>query len=1145
MKFTACFIYFLSVLLTAESGGAQLPRLVKDLNVTPGNDSISFPENISVAGPNLFFTRFDRTHGAEFWKCDLASKETVLLKDIWPGSGSSSSFSHQPSLPSVMDKVTLGSVLFFTANDGIHGYELWRSDGTQTGTFMFKDIIEGAESSFPERFTVMGGKIYFIAPNTAHGTELWKSDGTLQGTGVVKEILSGVSRETGSYLGLLTPVGNHLFFRSYENSNAKLWVTDGTETGTILLVQGSPERVIRPNQVVALGNKVLFVNEDPVHGEEIWRTDGTVEGTALVTELVPGNGDAGIILLMATADQLYFLAVTPEYGWALWKTDGTAEGTALVKDTDPGQNSYDWFDIHVNGQIGQAGDVVCFALDNVLTGTELWRTDGSSTGTFLLKDIRPGSRSSEPLSFTTIGDHMFFRANDGTSGYELWRTDGTAAGTVMVKDIDPGSNSSSPQDFLVSGGNLYFRANDKEIWRSDGSAAGTVRVVESITGTDSSYPSQLVAAGQTLYFSNYGNLGNLWKSDGSSAGTVKMKDIVPESKPVALGNSVYFPAYSEEKGIELWKSNGTAAGTGMLKDLNAGPEHSQPQELTAVGNQLFFSAETAAAGWELWKSDGTVAGTSMVKDLNPGLQSSVPSGFVKKGEAVFFAALGAEGYGLWKSDSTAAGTSQIFDLATNPRQMTSNFVVWNNSLWFGRSGVPTVAEIWDSDGTPTGTGMSAQINLKGSYLEIFKLFAGETHFYFLGRGIAASDWAVWASDGTAEGTVMLKVLVDTDRLVVAGNLAYFVCDNSQNGLLRTSLWRSDGTVAGTIMLKENEGSTFRQPPDSFCAVGDMLYFSTHDNIHGKELWKTDGTPSGTTLVADITGDSGSSNPTDITLVGDSVFFSAVTEEYGRELWSVSIQVPELTISGSGHPMNSGEELPAADSPSNFGASAVENGSVVRSFVLKNAGRGGLTLGSIGIDGPAARDFSVVTPVPAFLAPGQIAAMEVRFHPSAPGLREARISIPNNDGEQNPLTFTVTGSGVGSHTFREAWRLALFGTPANEGDAADSADPDKDGLTNLMEWACLQDPKVAAALPLNLQIVENVFEFHYARNADAIQEGTVFAVEWSDSLSDGSWSSFGVSEEIVSSSDSLQQVKAKVPRENSTRRFVRLRVTELP
>jgi ELWxxDGT repeat protein len=323
------------------------------------------------------------------------------------------------------------------------------------------------------------------------------------------------------------------------------------------------------------------------------------------------------------------------------------------------------------------GNEVLFAasgyLNYVLTGRELYVTDGTSQGTRLLKDIRPGTSSSSPSHLTRWRGKIYFGANDGTHGSELWVSDGTAAGTTLLKDINPGSANGSPYSFAATDKLLFFRANGGtstgyELWKTDGTAAGTQLVKDINPGSESSYAGELEAYGDSVYFSaKLASTGfELWKSDGTAAGTVLVKDIQPGSADgdpehlVVWQGLLWFRADDGVHGEELWVSDGSSAGTRLFADIWPGATSSGVGYLTPCGSRhLYFRADDGTGkGIELWRSDGTVAGTQLATEIRPGPAGANPyldysegsqSRFlVLWGDVIFGADDGLHARELWK-----------------------------------------------------------------------------------------------------------------------------------------------------------------------------------------------------------------------------------------------------------------------------------------------------------------------------------------------------------------------------------------------------------------------------------------------------------------------------------------------------------------
>ena len=454
--------------------------------------------------------------------------------------------------------------------------------------------------------------------------------------------------------------------------DSSIWVTDGTLAGTVQL----STTIFYDQSAGLLNGKLIFTGRSTATGNELFITDGTAVGTVLLKDINTGmaSSDPGDDFAVLNGF-IYFTARRPAEGRELWRTDGTAGGTTLVKDIVPGADSS-----NAAGQYNlfSTGTYLLFAAKTPASGIELWKSDGTSGGTAVLKDIYAGADSSKPGYFYLLNNTVLFTATDATHGEEIWKTDGTAAGTTMVKDINVGPSGCTSieifpgfsfpvfQSFHTFNNRVYFIAYDGtstgELWSSDGTTANTTLIKDIVPGTSFSF----------IFLSNAVNLSNkfifpvsdgassaeLWQSDGTPGGTVLFKafsfvnsdfpfimlnyiydvNTGTFTNPLFQGNKFFFTASTDAEGRELWISDGTLANTKIVKDINPGVGNGADVASYAFSTAaLYFSANDAVKGNELWKTDGTLAGTNLEADINVGADSSNPelSFFTGNGKLIF------------------------------------------------------------------------------------------------------------------------------------------------------------------------------------------------------------------------------------------------------------------------------------------------------------------------------------------------------------------------------------------------------------------------------------------------------------------------------------------------------------------------------
>ncbi len=521
-----------------------------------GEDSYGFRSLVTQNGALYFFAGNDSV-GEELFTSDGTQAGTRMVKDINPGEDSSSSWKVTIIYPDSLNR------LYFLANDGTHGPELWISDGSEAGTVLVKDINTLTEDSVGLGFPAVGidNVLYFLARDRVHGLELWRSDGTEVNTLLVKDIVPDTS-VINSYGFEWLAVGDVLFFTVDDGTHGfELWRTDGTEPGTYLVNDINAAGPSEPASLVEMDGWLYFSADDGQHGAELWKSDGSTTGTALVKDIHPA-GSSSPVNLTVVDGVLYFAADDGEHGFELWRSDGTSAGTRLVIDIQPGKWSGG------PGLLTESGGRLFFGADDGQHGVELWVSDGTKSGTEMVKDIYPGDYA-WPSLLTDVSGTLFFTAIDASHGRELWKSDGTEKGTRLVQDIYPDASTTyAPLHLTSLNGKLYFSAVlvewGRELWVSDGSALGTYMVRDIKPGNGDGFPgwanlSPLVTVENVVLFTGedfqYG--GGLWQSDGTFNGTQLVIDNNPSiyASPYLIGNAddtVFFAGADTYHGYELW-----------------------------------------------------------------------------------------------------------------------------------------------------------------------------------------------------------------------------------------------------------------------------------------------------------------------------------------------------------------------------------------------------------------------------------------------------------------------------------------------------------------------------------------------------------------------------------------------------------------
>lgn len=761
--------------------------------------------------------------------------------------------------------------LYFVANDGIHGFELWSISDKGNNPQLIEDMRLGNISSSPEELTVVNDNLYFTA-DIGSGRELF--------------ILSSTSEQpqrvsaSGSQPKNLTAIDDTLYYSARSDLGRELWKANGEQAEFVQDINpgtgsSTPTNFQLVKRIVQ-GKKqktLYFTADDGKKGIEMWSLDLTTNKQTLSrkTDIQSGPASGDPRSLINSDEILFFTADDGQRGRELWTlgpailgpNGGAGAGISTIQVKENQKSVYQF--TAADNEEGQ------------------WSINGGvDAKQFKIK------RSSGSLRFKQKPNYEQPEDDDRDNTYQ-----------VVVRLTEPDTGLISDQYVNVEVLNVEESVPDDGIITEDPNIGSPDTPDDTPNNdgnnTSSQYTSELIK--------------NIRKgSSGSNPAGL-----------TALKNQLIFSADNGKKGVELWRSKGKKKSTTLIKNINPGSENSNPSEFQSFKKFIYFSADNGRKGVELWRSNGRKSGTNRLTDINPGPSSSTPTGMTPLDKGLLFSADdGQHGRELWSLDPSDQTVSLVKNINSETGSAPRYLTAFERKIYFSAEGDTYGRELWVSDGSRQGTRLAVDLNPGGFSSDPQDLAIFQDYLYFTAETYYGGR-QVWRSDGTSGGTVKLSAVssqtifsavedltATRDRLFLTAQttqqMETALPDNEESttniGLnsgetisareqLGRELWTSNGSIDGLKLVLDINPGSGSSNPTGMTPIGNSIYFSADDGTHGEELWVSDGTRSGTERLTDLNKGAKNSSPRDITELNGSIYFSGIKDNVGRELWRLN------------------------------------------------------------------------------------------------------------------------------------------------------------------------------------------------------------------------------------------------------------------
>lgn len=746
-----------------------------------------------------------------------------------------------------------------------------------------RDINQEAASSNPNYASELDGILYFGADDGINGTELYQYDLT---SGAFEIVVNLQPNNEHSGINETIAFDEKVFFSARDGNgiDRHLLVYDPGDGSVQRLMDSEGEQVTEPFGLFEFNGQLFFRAEFPSVGFELGRYDPVENQIDLLADINPG-GDGYPGSFCIAEGKLWFSADDGQSNSRLWRYDPETEAVENIVYDSPNEVYPSMNFLHAF-----AGKLF-FQGYTQPTGEELFAYDIASNTLIDIPEIYPGIASSSPFGFTELDDQLYFSARTVGESREL-RVYAPETNTVsLVEDLNP-DGSSSPGEIFVLDDQLYFTASidgeERHLFSFDpgvGSATdeGTVD-----NGGGPNYLSTMIVADGSLFLSGSSlQTGNeLFQYTLGGSGLTLAADINATtigSDPYSYteyNGRLYFGADEFNSGQEIWVYD---PETGSVDILSDAPGSIRPNGFTVLDNKLYFSGIHPDEGYGLLYYDDATDQITPTAYLTPSQIGHITDITAYNGLLYFSADDEELDRELFVYNPDTDEFAVVADIHPAGGSNVQYLFVYEGDLYFQADDGVNGRELWKyNDGTDTAE-MVADINpgADGSSPEWFTPYDGELYFSAFNADVSFEVFSYDPETDMVTQRTDISGNLDPEYLTVYRDKLFF--KGRYSSFVNAELVYYDAATGETVLTEDLNPSASN--PRYLVVFNDKLYFATFTDEYGREFWEYNDTT--LAIVADIYPGVPGSDPQYLTLFNDKLYFTANDGLRGAEIWSIA------------------------------------------------------------------------------------------------------------------------------------------------------------------------------------------------------------------------------------------------------------------